>query len=287
MKYIRLCFERPEAELKNLQGTVLDNSYVSTLVGDEDTTVTTPSGDVHAVFLKGAIPQGTCELAHPFLLKSASSSVIGGFRGTAAGTGTQVSHKKDGTLSNMRRVPKEKRLLGAKDGVLGYLDGNNFSPCRRTAYTRNHWEQFGSTVLPYIQTVDSLFQTHMPERHKAQFTVASTTPDYAIAGTSFSTVTVNLNFATACHRDSGDLADGAGVITCFTSGVFTGGTLVFPKWNLGFNLGTGDVLILAARKLAQFEGGKRVPATVSAIADAGRWAEEIMKVIDERWPNAR
>ena len=30
--------------------------------------------------------------------------------------------------------------------------------------------------------------------------------------------------------------------------------------------------ILAARKLAQFDGGKRVPATVSAIADAVRWA---------------
>jgi hypothetical protein len=38
--------------------------------------------------------------------------------------------------------------------------------------------------------------------------------------------------------------------------------------------------ILAARKLAQFEGGKRVPATMSAIADAVRWAEEIMKAID-------
>jgi hypothetical protein len=45
--------------------------------------------------------------------------------------------------------------------------------------------------------------------------------------------------------------------------------------------------ILAARKLAQFDGGKRVPATVSAIADAVRWSEEIMKAIDERWPAAR
>jgi len=45
--------------------------------------------------------------------------------------------------------------------------------------------------------------------------------------------------------------------------------------------------ILAARKLSQFDGGKRVPATLSAIADAVRWAEEIMKAIDERWPTAR
>ena len=42
--------------------------------------------------------------------------------------------------------------------------------------------------------------------------------------------------------------------------------------------------ILAARKLAMFDGGKRVPATVAAIADAVRWAEEIMKEIDQRWP---
>jgi hypothetical protein len=42
--------------------------------------------------------------------------------------------------------------------------------------------------------------------------------------------------------------------------------------------------ILAARKLAQYDGGKRVPATISAIADAVRWAEEIMREIDSRWP---
>jgi hypothetical protein len=42
--------------------------------------------------------------------------------------------------------------------------------------------------------------------------------------------------------------------------------------------------ILAARKLAQFDGGRRVPATISAIDDAIRWAAEIMRAIDERWP---
>jgi hypothetical protein len=45
--------------------------------------------------------------------------------------------------------------------------------------------------------------------------------------------------------------------------------------------------ILAARKLAQYDGGKRVPATVAAIADAVRWAEEIMREIDGRWPDAK
>ena len=42
--------------------------------------------------------------------------------------------------------------------------------------------------------------------------------------------------------------------------------------------------ILMARKLSQYDGGKRVPATICAIADAIRWAEEILKEIDTRWP---
>jgi hypothetical protein len=42
--------------------------------------------------------------------------------------------------------------------------------------------------------------------------------------------------------------------------------------------------ILAARKLAPYEGGTRVPPTVSAIADAVRWAEIILAEIDRRWP---
>jgi hypothetical protein len=39
--------------------------------------------------------------------------------------------------------------------------------------------------------------------------------------------------------------------------------------------------ILAARKLAQYDGGKRVPATIE---DAIRWADEILTEIDRRWP---
>jgi hypothetical protein len=42
--------------------------------------------------------------------------------------------------------------------------------------------------------------------------------------------------------------------------------------------------ILAARKLAQYDSGARIPATVSAIADSIRWAERIMEEIDRRHP---
>jgi hypothetical protein len=41
---------------------------------------------------------------------------------------------------------------------------------------------------------------------------------------------------------------------------------------------------LAARKLASYEPGKRVPATICEIDDAVKWAAEIMNETDRRWP---
>jgi len=40
--------------------------------------------------------------------------------------------------------------------------------------------------------------------------------------------------------------------------------------------------ILAARRLAQFDGEARVPATICAVSDSIRWAQEIMDEIDRR-----
>ncbi len=43
--------------------------------------------------------------------------------------------------------------------------------------------------------------------------------------------------------------------------------------------------ILAARKLATFGAGQKVPATITAVRDAVAWAEELLREIDRRWPS--
>jgi hypothetical protein len=45
----------------------------------------------------------------------------------------------------------------------------------------------------------------------------------------------------------------------------------------------GRKRVIGIMAAAQFDGAKRVPATVTAIADAVRWAEEIMQEIDGRF----
>jgi Oxygenase domain of the 2OGFeDO superfamily len=232
-----------DAQAASLQGKMLTPAHVKYVVGDESTTVVTPEGQVLAILIKDALPNILCSTAEPFLLKSATANVIGSFRATAAGTKMEHPIKKDGTVSKMLQVPDVPRLRGAKNGVLGYMDKSNLNPCRTTSYTRDHWEQFSTTVMPYVQAVEQVFQTHMPERWAAQKAVAATTPDYTITGTSFSTVTVNLNFATAVHKDAGDLKEGFGVMACFRRGEYSGGSLVFPKYGLDVNVDTGDVLL--------------------------------------------
>jgi len=54
------------------------------------------------------------------------------------------------------------------------------------------------------------------------------------------------------------------------------------EWMRGKRVLLIAAAILAARKLSSFDGGKRVPATAAATSDAMRWAEAILKEIDER-----
>jgi hypothetical protein len=243
----KICVETlmSDAQVAEFKGKTLDASHVKYTIGDESTTVVTPEGNVLAILIKDAVPSTLCATAQPFFLAAASATVIHSFRGTAAGEKMVQRPKLDGTLSKVLTVPDVPRLRGVKHGLLGYMDAglNGFNPCRTTAYTRDHWEQFSTTVMPYVQAVDAVFHAHMPERWVAQNAMAETTPDYTIAGTAFSTITVNLNFATATHQDKGDLAEGFGVMTCFRSGEYSGGSLVFPKYGLAVNVGTGDVLL--------------------------------------------
>ena len=241
----KLCVETlmSDAQVAAFKGKTLDASHVKYTIGDENATVVTPEGNVLAILIKDAVPSTLCATAEPFFRNSATQPLIGSFRATAAGEKMVHPIKKDGTVSKMFEVPDVPRLRGIKHGVLGYMDKSNLNPCRTTSYTRDHWEQFSTTVMPYVQAVDQVFQTYMHERWAAQNSVAVTTPDYTITGTAFSTITVNLNFATAAHQDKGDLSEGFGVLTCFRAGEYSGGTLVFPKYGLAVNVGTGDVLL--------------------------------------------
>ena len=82
----------------------------------------------------------------------------------------------------------------------------------------------------------------MPTRHNARLSRRS--PLYQIQDTAFSTVTVNLNFRTALHKDAGDFQEGFGNLSVIEWGKYHGAYTLFPRYKIGFDVRTGDFLAM-------------------------------------------
>jgi hypothetical protein len=154
--------------------------------------------------------------------------------------GWSAKYKLDGkTLSNMR---VNNNVFSS---VLGYFDATPFMklPCRLTSYTTRYWKYFNHG-LPFIRAIDECFKELVPDRYQQQRKAAEEKPLLHIADTSFSSVTVNRNFRTALHRDAGDFKEGYGNLSVIERGKYQGGYTLFPQFNIGFNVRTGDFLAM-------------------------------------------
>lgn len=140
--------------------------------------------------------------------------------------------KHDGTVSNTMYAKP------VRSGIVGYMDrGKRFPYCRLTAFDMGNPEALPG-ALPLLQEIDTVFANNMPDRYAAQLAyVQKTSPDFFIHGTAFTTVTVNMNFRTAVHKDAGDLKEGFGVISVIRAGEpYDGGYLCFPKYRCAVDI---------------------------------------------------
>src|SRR5207244_351104 len=87
------------------------------------------------------------------------------------------------------------------------------------------------------------YQDLEPSRYAEQKQLADLTPNYVIDSTAFSTVTVNYNWRTATHIDSGDYHNGLSVITVAEEGQYDGGFLMYPQYGVCVDIRQGDFLL--------------------------------------------
>ena len=140
--------------------------------------------------------------------------------------------------------------------------------CRTTQFTKKNVEKWNKTI-PLIKEADKLFKQLVPDRHKIQLEIANKTPEFQIDDTAYSTITINYNWRTASHCDSGDLDEGFGNLivleksksklkpnsksnskpthpehkTLADNG-FKGGYLGFPRWGICVDVRQGDFLAM-------------------------------------------
>lgn len=147
----------------------------------------------------------------------------------------------------MQNGVKSKMIVNnvVASGVIGNYEKTPFlgQPCRLTGYTRRGLKNYLHGI-PFLEAIDRQFKSLVPDAHKKQLAAVSKKPMYQISKTAFSTLTVNMNFRTALHKDAGDYGEGFGNLSVIEWGRYHGGETMFPRFGVGFNLRTGDFIAM-------------------------------------------
>ena len=273
-----------QEEMKKLEGTYIDDSAYDILM-DEDCDVYRPGTGVFddpiplLKFRKDVFSKELLDITYENLRPAARNN---NNRGIAAGPlleGTEseiasanfipdtiIEHQtvfggteKEVIVNQHKNIVKHIKRDGSfgitnysnkvKSGIVGFYDRYPRIPfCRQTSYTEKFPKQF-EKGMPMIRAISNQFKLLMPDAWAQQKRMCDKTiQDYVIDGTVYTTVTVNSNFQTAVHVDTGDFrafGGATGNLVVLENNIpFKGGYLVFPKYRVAVNARAGDVLIM-------------------------------------------
>lgn len=254
MKVIQLT----SREHKDWSGKFLDEDSYDLLL-NEDAKVLKPDGSLLCIMRKGALGMDFLRAAYTSFHKIGIST---NNRGTAAGTEMVKKVKQDGTVSRTTRA-----LESVDSGVIGFMDRNpRFPYCRACAWNLENPEKFAA-CYPMFQQISELYEKEDPEHFQLQREiVGKTSADFVIPGTVFTTITINKDFRTACHRDAGNLRECSSVINVIRRGAWKGANLCFPDFRVAAKLDSGDVLYFDPN---EFHGNTPL---IKLSKDSERWS---------------
>jgi len=237
MKTYKLKKILTDSQANKLKTKFLSDKHYSILIKD-DCDAYDINGNLLFRFRKKAIPIETLRLGYESFKKSIAA---GGGRGIAAG-GYINKIKKDGTTSNFDTSPI------VESGNVGFMDARPGSgvvaTCRKTSFAKKYFEEF-SQGIPFVNFINDKYSEICPDHYKIQKAIADgTNRNYIIGNTCFTTVTVNKNFRTAVHKDSGDLPDGFGNLIVYREGEWTGGYFCLPQYGVAIDLQNTDILFV-------------------------------------------
>lgn len=212
-----------------------------------DAAVYKPDGEPLVILRRRAFSEEAMERAYPALHELRKQGSFN--RGSYAGLIRPTVVNEDGSArKTTNTVDEEGRRARVATAVVGYFDrqGGRFPFCRQTAFTADEVEQW-ATIVPLATRAAELFERELPIRYAKQRAIADRThPDFVIAGTPFTTLTVNNNVRAAIHRDKGDFKEGMGIISVCRRGDYAGAHLVFPQYRVAVDLHDGDLLFFNA-----------------------------------------
>lgn len=228
-----------DEQAENLIGKFLNESHYDTLV-TSDCDVYGTDGKLLLKFRKNIIPLEVIKNGYESF-KNSIELTEG--RGMASGS----SHKRirqDGSVSNITVGNK------VNSGNVGFMDsGAMVRYCRKTAFAKRYFNEFKQGI-PFVEFVDGLYNDLCPNHYRLQKAIAiGTDINYLIGESCFTTVTVNRNFITAAHKDSGDFTDGFGNLCVYREGYYEGGYFCLPQYRIAVDMHNTDMLFVDVHKV--------------------------------------
>jgi hypothetical protein len=227
-----------DSKMEKKMNTFVKRDDISLII-DEDADVYTEEGKLLLTFRKGAIEnQQHIDDFYNNIIKFAKN--VSSNRGNATGSKTRNIGTNPKVMSNIfgffdRWSPSQKIIFKNKRKTPKI----SVRECR---FNMEYPEEYKKT-LPMIRDIDHLYESLVPDKYKLQKKKANQT-HFKISGTSFTTVTTNVNYQTSIHTDRGDDVEGFGNLAVIERGKYTGGETCFPQYGIGVDVRMGDILFM-------------------------------------------
>jgi hypothetical protein len=218
------------------------NTYVRpetiTKIIRRDTDVYTDDGRLLLRFRRNALPGNHIDAFYDNVISFARNTTSN--RGSTTGSQSKNVLDNPKVMSNIfgyfDRFPPGYKVSFRRAGVRAPLE------VRKCRFNADYPEKYAQTV-PLIRDIDTLYRKYTPDHYACQARKARQT-HFKIPGTSFTTVTTNVNFRTTIHKDKGDDREGFGNLVVIERGRYSGAETCFPQYGIGVDVRTGDMLFM-------------------------------------------
>lgn len=226
-----------DEKMETKMNKLLKPKDIKTII-DYDTDVYTNEGKLLLIFRKNVLDTQHINAFYDNIIQFAKN--VSALRGRSSGSKSETSFSDKKVMSNIFGYfdswsPAQKIIFKAR----GITPSVMVRQCR---FNMDNPEKYKKTI-PLIKDIDELYAKLTPEQYKLQRRKANQTY-FKIPGTSFTTITTNINFQTSIHRDKGDDEEGFGNLAVIERGEYTGAETCFPQYGIGVNVRSGDILFM-------------------------------------------
>lgn len=223
-------------KFEKMTNTFVKPSQIHTIIRD-DADVYNEKGELLLRFRKKKLQPKNVDAFYDNVIKFAMNKTSN--RGSATG-----SKKKDvgHNPKIMTNIIGYFDRFGPSQNALLRNNGKKMVAVRATRFLMDYPEQY-KKLIPLVKEIDHYYAKYVPDKYSKQRQKANQTY-FKIPGTSFTTITTNVNFRTTVHTDRGDDVEGFGNLVVIEKGKYKGAETCFPQYGVGVDVRTGDVLFM-------------------------------------------